>query len=122
MGAIFFFARRQTAAALILVLIAVFGGLLIGPCMWFDRVVVDHEHIEQTTGFYWSPTVKGFRYADVSFIRITEKPTGPKKRMSLIWEIHEKNGTTRDIDLGDLWEMNSGEIVPLLKSHGVAFQ
>jgi len=51
-----------------------------------------------------------------------EKPAGTKRRLTIIWEIHEKSGTTRDLDPGDLWESNSDEIIPLLESRGVAFQ
>ena len=117
-----FFAARNKGLGILSLVVALVSGLVFGPAMLFDRVAVTAEHIEQRTGFGWSQTVKGFRFADVSFVRITNKPTGPKRRLSAIWEIHEKNGTTRDLDPGDLWEANSEEIVALLRDHGVEFR
>jgi hypothetical protein len=108
--------------AVVALIIALIAGGVFGPAMFCDRVIVSTDDIEQRTGFPWSQTVKGFRFGDVSYVHITEKPTGSKRRLTTIWEIHEKNGTTRDIDPGDLWESNSGEIIPLLESRGVEFR
>ena len=121
-AAVIFLVTPKRVLAIPLFFIAALGGLVFGPAMLLDRVVVSAENIEQTTGFAWSQNAKGFRFADVSFVRITEKPTGPKRRLSIIWEIHQKDGTTRDIDPGDLWETNSDAIIPLLIKHGVEFR
>ena len=121
-AAVIFLVTPKRVLAIPLFFIAALAGLVFGPAMLLDRVVVSAENIEQTTGFAWSQNAKGFRFADVSFVHITEKPTGPKGRLSVIWEIHEENGTTRDLDPGDLWESNSEEIVRLLSRHGVEFQ
>ena len=114
--------KGKRTPALALLALAMFSGLLIGPMMVADRVRVWSDHVEQTTGFLWSPTKKGFRYEDVSFVHVTQKPQGPQGDISLVWEIHENDGSLRDIDLGDLWEANSEEITALLKKYGVKFR
>jgi len=115
-------AMGKKGPAVVWLLIGLLAGAVFGPCMLLDRVIVSADNIEQRTGFVWSQTVKGFRYADVSYVRIVEKPAGPKQRLTIIWEIHERSGDTRDIDPGDLWESNSEEIIPLLESCGVEFR
>jgi hypothetical protein len=97
------------------------GGLALGvflPGMAVDRVVVTSEEIRQTTGFWFAPTRKGFRYADVHSIRIEELTTS-KGVPNAIWVVRYKNGKVESLDPGDLWEKSSDTIVPRLQEHGV---
>ena len=121
-GAVLCFATGKKGAGVGAAFVALVAGLVFGPSMLFDRVVVSTDAIEQRTGFVWSQTVKGFRYEDVAHVHVTIKPTGPKRRSAMVWEIHEVDGTTRDIDPGDLWESNSDAIVTILQQHGVEFR
>ncbi|HBC85446.1 MAG TPA: hypothetical protein DCZ94_00680 [Lentisphaeria bacterium] len=50
--------------------IAVMTGVFAAPMLALDRVILDDEKLEQTTGFWFFPTVKGFRLADLSSILI----------------------------------------------------
>jgi hypothetical protein len=93
-----------------------FGGFL--PGMAVDRVVVTSEEIRQTTGFWFAPTRKGFRYADVHSIRIEERTTS-KGVPSAIWVVRYKNGAGESLDPGDLWEKSGDTILPRLREHGV---
>src|SRR5262245_2700216 len=51
--------------------VSVLAGGIFAPMLAMDRVVLDDEKLEQTTGFWFSPTVKGFRLADVALVTIT---------------------------------------------------
>jgi hypothetical protein len=57
----------------------------------------------------------------VGYVHIKQAPD-MRNRIRTLWEIHEKKGTTRDIDPGDLWKVNSEQIERLLKEHGVKFR
>lgn len=92
-------------------------GLL--PGIWRDRVTLDAQSLTQRTGFWWSPTVKGFKTADVREIRITRKPSRTDGRMETVWELHEKDGATRDVDPGDLWDNATEYLIPKLQARGI---
>jgi hypothetical protein len=104
-----------------LVALGVFAGILFAPMMYLDRVVVSPTGIVQRTGFWFMPTVKGFAYDDVRFVRVTTERVGPKRRLETIWQVHYLDGSTEDIDPGDLWANNSDTIIPLLQDRGVVF-
>lgn len=120
--AIFCFVKGLKAPAVMASFVVLLAGGIFGPSMLRDRVVVSSDEVQQTTGFVFAPTVKGFRFEDVSYVHITRKVTDAKGRINMVWEIHEKSGATRDIDPGDLWETNSSEIAALLKRRGVEFR
>ena len=82
---------------------------------------VDDEKLEQTTGFWWSPTVKGFHFAEVESVSIV-MARGPKNREYEAWVVTLKDGGTRQIDPGDLWDMNRADIVRRLRLKGVEVQ
>ena len=99
-------------------LLAVF---VFGPAMMMDRVVVNDSEIMQRPGFSWQIT-KGFRFEDVAYVHVTEKRRGAKRRLVMIWEIHKPDGSSYDLDPGDVWVVNSAEIIALLKQKGVEFR
>jgi hypothetical protein len=107
--------------AIIPLAFALVPALLFAPAMYLDRVEVSAYRIEQTTGLFFAPNRKGFEFQDVDYVHIKQAPD-KRNRMRTLWEIHEKKGSTRDIDPGDLWEMNSEQIERLLKKHGVRFR
>lgn len=108
--------------AILPVLFSLLSGGLFAPMMILDRVEVTPTSIEQTTGFWWDPTRKGFTYSDVIKVQITKKRVGPKLQLHTIWEVHFLDGRVKDIEPGDLWEMNSEEIVKRLENFGVIFE
>lgn len=101
-------------------LIAIFAGLLIAPSMAVDRVTVTSTGIEQRTGLWFAQTQKGFKYADVASIQIGERRG--RRRTEMIWNVRHKDGSLSVLDPGDLWEMNSNQIVPQLERYGVTFE
>lgn len=101
--------------------IAAFGilfGLLFGPMLLMDRVVVDDRHIQQNTGFWFDQTEKGFSFDGIERIVIT---TGRdmKGREIEVWLAQYGNRPEVRIDPGDLWEMNGDSIVEYLNTLGI---
>ncbi len=90
---------------------------LIVPGMYLDRVVITPTEITQKTGLWFAPMVKGFRYADVRAVSIR---TVQKKNMDVRrWVVTRIDGTTWEIDPGDLWEYNESVVVAKLRGYGV---
>jgi hypothetical protein len=104
--------------SLILFGLAVFVGGLMAPAMWMDRVVLDEEKLEQTTGFWWSPTIKGFRLAEARFVQIVTRRDS-KGRKYEVWQVQMKDGRVQEIDPGDLWERNGKDITDRLGAEGI---
>ena len=114
--------RGGKAAAAAVIAIVAFFSVAVLPGIWIDRVTLDAQGVTQHTGFWWSQTVKGFKTADVSEIRILRKPSGPERHLQVVWEIHQKNGATKDIDPGDLWDNASEYLIPNLRERGITVQ
>jgi hypothetical protein len=86
--------------------------------LFLDRVVVTSEGITQTTGFWFAPTVKGFRFAETESVRIKTERT----RRGLpndIWWVHKHDGTVQRLDPGDLWASNTDRFVPVLEQRNI---
>lgn len=110
--------RYKQAACLILYAAAAFIGLVFGPMLFLDRVEVTSEGITQTTGFWFVPTVKGFRFAEVESVRIETELT----RNGLpndIWRVRKHDGTVQRLNPGDLWEANTDRILPVLTQRNI---
>lgn len=105
-----------------------FGFLVTaGPSMLIDRVVVDDSGIHQSTGFWFNPTEKGFRYDEVESITLFNEIRRNTKGARLVggvanelWRIHLKRGETRILDPGDLWAFHTEEMLPVLQGRGIA--
>jgi hypothetical protein len=89
------------------------------PGVWRDVVTVDSQGIRQSTGFWWSPKINQIPFAQAKEVRIVRKPSGPENRLSTVWEVVRKDGSTYDIDPGDLWDHVEDELVKLSGEHGV---
>ncbi len=111
--------RKATGLGAIVLSIAVLFGVVFGPMLFLDRVIIDEIRIEQTTGFWFDPTVKGFDFDDLSRIVIT---TGRdlKGREIEIWVAKYNHRESVQIDPGDLWATNGGRIVSFLRSNGIS--
>ncbi|HWB01589.1 MAG TPA: hypothetical protein VG796_01110 [Verrucomicrobiales bacterium] len=119
-GVFFWWKRSQWLPAVILLAIAMFGGGIIAPGLLMDRVVLDDTKLQQTTGFWFSPTIKGFNLAGLKSIRIIKvKAMGRNDRDHDEWIATMKSGRTEQLDPGDLWENNTDDIVDCLKARGI---
>ncbi len=93
-------------------LIGAFGmlfGLLFGPMLLMDRVIVDDSRIRQHTGFWFDQTEKGFSFDGIERVTIT---TGRdmKGRVIEVWIAKYQDLPSVTVDPGDLWELNGDAI------------
>ena len=109
---------KPLASALTAFGIALLAGGIIGPMLALDRVVLDDEKLEQTTGFWFAPNVKGFRLAEVASLTITTE-FGRKNLEYEVWTAQLKNGGVKQVDPGDLWEINGVDIAQRLRKRGI---
>jgi hypothetical protein len=100
---------------------AALAGGVITPMLALDRVVLDDLKLEQTTGFWFAPTVKGFLLDEVESVTIGVA-RDRKKREYEVWIVKMKNGDSREINPGDLWEMNGPDIIPRLQEKGITVE
>ncbi|WP_437764474.1 hypothetical protein WMF27_35175 [Sorangium sp. So ce281] len=117
-GALLLWRRKPLPIALIAFGVSAVAGGLFAPMLAMDRVVLDDEKLEQTTGFWFAPTVKGFRLADVASVAIGTA-RDRKNREIEVWIVKMRDGQTREIDPGDLWEMNGQDILRRLREKGI---
>lgn len=118
-GIILILKKASLRAIIIAFFFAAMAGGVFAPLLFMDRVVLDEEKLEQTTGFWWSPSVKGFRLADVESVRMG-KDRDRKNREFEVWIVRYKNGSIETIDPGDLWEMNGDDIRARLRLRGIS--
>jgi hypothetical protein len=109
---------RQWRYGVVAAIISLLAGFLFAPCIAMDRVVLDDEKLQQTTGFWFSPTIKGFRLAEVKQVEIGTA-RDRKNREKMVWNVTYKDGRSEQIDPGDLWEMNSRDIAERLRAKGI---
>ena len=117
-GALLLWRRKSLSLSLIAFGVSALAGVIFAPTLAMDRVVLDDEKLEQTTGFWFAPTVKGFRLTDVASVAIGTA-RDKKNREYEVWIVTMKNGQTRQIDPGDLWEMNGADIIERLRAKGI---
>jgi hypothetical protein len=119
---IFLLCKRRAGLALLGVFalfVSALAGGFFAPTFAMDRVVLDDEKLEQTTGFWWAPTIKGFHLAGVDSVTI-RTATNYQDRQYELWVVKLKDGTTREIDPGDLWDRHAQDILERLKAKGIA--
>ncbi len=102
-------------------LIGAFGmlfGLLFGPMLLMDRVIIDDHHIQQNTGFWFDQTEKGFSFEGIERLTIT---TGRdlKGRAIEIWIAEYNDRPSVQIDPGDLWESSGHAIAKHINALGI---
>lgn len=105
-------------AKLVSGLLAVLAAVIITPALALDKVVLDEVKLQQTTGFWFSPTKKGFVLADVASVHIGTA-VGRKNREYEVWNVNYQNGTTESIDPGDLWILHRADIIARLRERGL---
>ncbi|WP_437525493.1 hypothetical protein WME79_38705 [Sorangium sp. So ce726] len=117
-GALLLWRRQPLTIALIAFGVSAVAGGLFAPMLAMDRVVLDDQKLEQTTGFWFAPTVKGFRLAEVASIAIGTA-RNRKNREYEVWIVKGRDGQVQEIDPGDLWEMNGQDIIRRLREKGI---
>jgi hypothetical protein len=113
-GALLLWRRKPLVLALIALGVSALAGGIIAPTLALDRVVLDDQEVEQTTGLWFAPTVKGFRLTDVTSVTISTT-----RGYNELWIARMKDGHSQDVDPGDLWEMNGPDIIERLRAKGI---
>jgi len=109
---------RQFPVSLALLVPAACSGGLIGPTLGTDQVVLDDDKLQQTTGLWFAPTVKGFELRSASRILIATGVLEHDQRATG-WVVEHKDGHTEVFDPGDLWELHTDDLVPRLRRRGI---
>ena len=117
-GAFLLWRRKPLVLALVAFGVSVLAGGIFAPMLALDRVVLDDQKLEQTTGFWFAPTVKGFRLTDVESVTISTV-RDMKNRKYEVWIAKMKDGHSQEVDPGDLWEMNGRDIIERLRAKGI---
>lgn len=117
LGLALFFKVHKAAGAFVL-LFGVLFAAVFAPMLFLDRVIVDEVRIEQRTGLWFAPTVKGFDLAGLERIVITEG-RDLKGRPVEIWVAEYPSRPAVRVDPGDLWEMNGTLLAEHLTKRGV---
>lgn len=120
-GAYLIRAKKSIKNIIIAFVVGALSGGIFAPMLAMDCVILDDQKLEQTTGFWFAPTVKGFRLDEVSYIQIGTA-RDRKNREYEIWRVSYLNGQIQDIDPGDLWEINGADIIQRLRSKGIKIQ
>ncbi len=96
-------------------------GVVFGPMLFSDRIVVDERGIVQTTGFWFAPRVQGFAFAGLDRVRVVREQAGTQRRnrTQQVWYAHRTDGSVERLDPGDLWDLHAERIVAELRSRGV---
>lgn len=116
---VFLYVRKRSRDALIICgFIAALAGGLLAPMLAMDKVVLDERKLEQTTGFWFDPTVKGFSLEHLSSITI-ETVRAKKNRSHDVWIGTLDDGSRHEVDPGDLWDMNGEDIALRLRARGI---
>lgn len=109
-----FFTVRKKQGAWVAILVGIFG-MIFGPNMFFDRAVVDDDHFELSTGFFFSPTYFNIKWDTVASVHGSmEERTGRRGRKSTSYYLNFnlKSGGTEKVPSGDL--MKNGPIKKLV--------
>ena len=115
---LFLFVRVNKILGLLIGAFGVLFGLLFGPMLLMDRVIVDDSRIRQYTGFWFDQTEKGFSFDGIERVTIT---TGRdlKGRVIEIWIAEYRDRPSVTVDPGDLWELNGDAIAKHINALGV---
>ena len=110
--------RFPSRVSIVALAICVLSAGIFAPSIAIDKVELNEESLYQSTGFWFSRTVKGFDYSEVSSIAVTTAKDR-KGRDYELWVLSYQDGQTLSIDPGDLWVMHSEEITGFLRAKGL---
>lgn len=110
--------RSVYQLSFVALVVGLFAGGIVGPGLARDQVTIDDLRIQQTTGFWFAPTIKGFDFENLQFIEIQRQ----KDRHGLAddrWIGRYEGGLVLEVDPGDLWAMNEESIAEELGKRGI---
>ncbi len=115
---LFLFVKVNKILGLLIGAFGILFGLLFGPMLLMDRVIIEDHHVQQNTGFWFDQTEKGFSFEGLERLTIT---TGRdlKGRAIEVWIAEYNDRPSVEIDPGDLWESNGHAIAKHINTLGI---
>jgi hypothetical protein len=110
--------EENRPAGLCTVLAAAMLGILIVPCIALDTIRITDEKISHRSGLWFWPNRKEFRYEEIVYMEVGERVTW-EDEVELEWRVHLTNGKSRNLEVGDLWESATGDLIYELRARGV---
>lgn len=106
------FVRKKSFYGWILLIGGPIAAVVFGPGFALDKVTVTPEAFHLRTGFWFSPTVREVKFADLSSVVITKTETrGRRGRKNVSYDLKctKKSGGQEVIPLGTLMEEGGAE-------------
>jgi hypothetical protein len=100
--------------------VATMFAIFVLPGIFLDEVRMDEQGVHQRTGFWFLPTRKGFDYSELKSVSVTE--VQKRRTVETQWTLYLKNGQTRVLDPGDLWDQCAAEVIEALTVKGIPVQ
>lgn len=101
----FFLKRVNSKYGWTLLIVGPVAALVAGPGMFNDHLIVDDDHFELQTGFWFSPKVHNVKFADIVEIEIKDEQNGRNRSTSMFCK--SKNGTVDKVPVGDLMKQGA---------------
>ena len=115
---LYLFVKINKLFGLLVGAVGILFGLLFGPMLLMDRVVMDEHHIRQSTGWWFAQTEKGFDFDGLERVIVTSG-RDLKGREIEVWIARYAGRPEVRIDPGDLWEMNGDAITERMNAMGI---
>jgi hypothetical protein len=113
-----FFVRQSSSKyGWIMMILGPVVAFLIAPGMYNDYVIIDDDHFELNTGFWFAPTQHNVQFSKVNEIEIKSERTG--KRTSTYMYCKMNNGTIEKVPVGTLMKESAmNQILERMKKNG----
>ncbi len=113
----FFLKRYNTKYGWTLLVLGPVMAVIVGPGMLKDHLIVDDDHFELETGFWFMPTKHSIRFDEIRSIEIKEEPNGKSTKVTMY--CRKNNNEMVAVPVGDLMKQGAlDRIVQRAKSKG----
>ena len=101
-----------------IIVIGLLFAILFGPMIFMDKVELSDEQIQQSTGFWFNQTVKGFPFYCLKRALIVNE-LDRNNRYKEVWFAEYTSGKRVKVDPGDLWVSNGEQIIEYMTNRGI---
>lgn len=115
--------RKDGIRAILFLVVAAALTVGFAPFGFFDKVVVDKDHMESRWGLWCYPTTHHVRFDDVTTVRFTsEESTGRRgrRKINYYYEFNLKSGQIEKVTADNsLMEEAAGDLIAQLQQRGI---
>jgi len=113
--------KWRKALGIILMIGGPLLAVFVAPSFGYDKVVVDPDHFELRTGFWFSPTQHNVRFDDVTSMTIREEVryNRGRKNYSYYLDCAKKQGGVEAVPVGDVMKKAIDEITQRSEEKGI---